>query len=225
VKIAALCFLFSNVLLVASPPCLCGQPTAQIRGVVRGPQGIVFKGVTVYLLSPERARKTETDENGKFEFLDLPVSTYELQVRQAGVVPVPAQEISISEPVVRQVSIDLQLAASDCFPKIQAAYEDRSDKTNLVGNVAEYSSSRSPVKNAAVTATHTETGTTHVVNSNEKGDFLFVGLEPGKYTLKVSHHEYSELTGIDFWVTRENLTRLPTVYMFRKNEHLVIVCQ
>lgn len=142
VKIAALCFLFSNVLFVASLPCLCGQSTAQIRGVVRGSQGIVFKGVTLYLVSPERARKTETDENGKFEFLDLPVSTYELQVRQAGVVQVPSQEISISKPAVRQVLIDLQLAASDCFPNTQAAYEDRSDKTNLVGSVAEYSSSR-----------------------------------------------------------------------------------
>ena len=50
-------------------------------------------------------------------------------------------------------------------------------------------------------------------NSNEKGDFQFVSLEPGKYTLKVSHQEYSELAGIDFWVTRENLTRLTTTYI------------
>jgi hypothetical protein len=176
-------------------------------------------------LSLEKARKTETDENGEFEFLDLPVSTYELQVRQAGVVPVPAQEIPISEPAVRQVSIVLQLTASDCFPKTQAVYEYRSDKTDLVGNVAEYSSSRNPVKNAAVIATHIETGTTHVVNSNEQGDFQFVGVEPGKYKLKISHREYSELVGIDFWVTRENLTRLPTVYMLKKNEHMVILCQ
>jgi hypothetical protein len=146
-------------------------------------------------------------------------------VRQAGAVPVPAQEISFSEPAVRQISIVLQLTASECFPKIQAAYEDRTNNTNLVGKIAEYSSSANPVKNATLTATHIETGTTHVVNSNEKGDFQFVSLEPGKYTLKVSHQEYSDLAGIDFWVTRENLTRLPTVYMFKKDEHSVIVCQ
>jgi hypothetical protein len=217
--------VFSNVLFVAPLPCLCGQSTAQIRGVVRGPQGAVLSGVTLDLLSLEKARKTETDEKGKFEFLDLPLSTYELQVRQAGFVQVPVQEISFSEPAVRQISIDLQLAASECFPKTQAAYEDRSDKTNLVGNVVELSSPSSPVKNATLTAIHLKTGTTYVVNSNEKGDFQFVGLESGKYTLKVSHHEYSELAEIDFWITRENLTRLPTAYMFRKNEHLVIVCQ
>jgi len=182
-------------------------------------------GITVSLLSVERARTTKTDESGKFEFLDLPLSTYELQVRQPGVKPVPVQEIPFSEPSVRQISIVLQLAAPECFPKIQAVYEDRTDKTSLAGKVAEYSSSASPVKNATLTATHIKTGATHVVNSNEKGNFQFVSLEPGKYTLKVSHQEYSELAGIDFWVTRENLTRLPTVYMFGKNEHSVILCQ
>jgi hypothetical protein len=63
------------------------------------------------------------------------------------------------------------------------------------------------------------------IRESEKGDFQFVSLEPGKYALKISHQEYSGLVGIDFWVTRENLTRLPTVYVFRKNEHLVIICQ
>jgi Carboxypeptidase regulatory-like domain len=70
------------------------------------------------------------------------------------------------------------------------------------------------MKNAAITGTQIETGTTHVANSNEKGEFQFDGLPPGKYTLKVSHQEYSDLDRIDFWVTRENLTRLPTVLLF-----------
>ena len=224
-KIAGLCLFFSNAFLVVFPSCAYSQSTAQIKGVIRGPQSAVMAGVTLNLLSVERARTTKTDESGKFEFLDLPLSTYELQVNQAGVKPVPAQEISFSEPTVRHVSIVLQLAASECFPKIQAAYEDRIDRTNLAGKIAEYSPSASPVKDATLTVTHIVTGATHVVNSNERGDFQFVSLEPGKYTLKVSHQEYSELAGIDFWVTRGNLTRLPTVYMFRKNEHSVILCQ
>jgi hypothetical protein len=221
-KIGGLClFMFS----VAFPACVYGQSSAQIKGVIRGPQSAVIAGVTVNLLSVERARTTKTDESGKFEFSDLPLSTYELQVRQAGVKPVAVQEISFSEPVARQISIVLHLATPECLPKIQAAYEDRADKTNLAGKIAEFSSSASPVKNATLTATRIETGTTRVVNSNEKGDFQFVSLELGKYTLKVSHQKYSELAGIDFWVTRENLTRLPTVYMFGKNEHSVILCQ
>lgn len=224
-KIAGLCLFFSSLFFVVFPSCVYGQSTAQINGVVRDPQSAGFKGVTLILLSLQRARKTETDENGKFEFLDLPLGTYELQVRQAGVVQVPAQEISFSEPAVRQISIVLQLAASECFPKIQAAYEGRSDKIKLAGNIADISSPASPVKNATLTATHKETGMTYAVKSNEKGEFQFDSLEPGKYTLKVSHQEYSELAVIDFWVTRENLTRLPTIYMFRKNEHSVILCQ
>jgi hypothetical protein len=224
-KIGGLFLFFANVFFVAFPSCVYGQSTAQIKGVIRGPQSAAMAGVTVILLSEERARTTKTDESGKLEFLDLPLSTYELQVTQAGFKPVPVQEISFSEPAVRQISIVLQLAAPECFPKIQAAYEDRADKTNLAGKIAEFSSSASPVKNATLTATHIGTGTTHVAKSNEKGDFQFVSLEPGKYTLKVSHQEYSELAGIDFWVTRENLTRLPTVYMFGKNEHSVILCQ
>jgi carboxypeptidase family protein len=118
-KIAGLCLFFSNAFFVAFPSCVYGQPTAQISGVVRDSQGAAFKGVTLILLSLQRARKTETDENGKFEFLDLPLGIYELQVRQAGVVQVPAQQISFSEPAVRQISIVLQLAASECFPKFR----------------------------------------------------------------------------------------------------------
>lgn len=224
-KIAGLCLFFSSAFFVAFPSCVYGQSTAQIKGVIRGPQSTVMTGVTLNLLSVERARTTKTDESGKFEFLDLPLSTYELQVRQAGVKLVPVQEISFSEPAVRQISIVLELSASECFPPIQAAYEHRTDKTNLAGKIAEFTSSASPVKNATLTATNIETGATHVVNSNEKGDFQFVSLEPGKYTLRVSHPEYTELAGIDFWVTRENLTTLPTVYMFAKNEHSVILCQ
>jgi hypothetical protein len=129
------------------------------------------------------------------------------------------------EPVVRQVSIEVRLSTSECFPEIRASYEGRSNKTNLAGKLAEYSSSASPVKNATITATQIETGTTHVASSNEKGEFQFETLGAGKYTLKVSHKEYSDLAGIDFWVTRENLTRLPTIYTFIKNEHSVILCQ
>jgi Carboxypeptidase regulatory-like domain len=88
-KTAGIRLLFFNVFFMALQPCLCGQSTAQIRGEVLGPQGAVIIGATVNLLSLERARKTETDEKGKFEFLDLPLSTHELQVRQAGFMLVP----------------------------------------------------------------------------------------------------------------------------------------
>jgi hypothetical protein len=225
VKIAALCLLSSNFFLLASPSAVSAQATAQIRGVVRAPQVFGIAGVTVNLLSVEKARKAKTDENGKFEFLDLPLSTYELEVSQAGFAPVPIQKLSLIEPVVRQVLIEVRPSTSECLPKIRASYEGRSDRTNLAGKLAEYSSSASPVKNATLTVTNVETTTTQIVSSNEKGEFQFDSLAPGKYTLKVSRKEYSDLAGIDFWVTGENLTRLPILYLFRKDEHSVILCQ
>jgi Carboxypeptidase regulatory-like domain len=202
---------------------LITQSSAQIRGMVLDPHGAVIMGATVDLLSLEKARTTETDDSGKFEFLDLPLSTYDLQVRKAGFTRGPVQNISFGEPVVRQISIVLQLASPECLPKTHASYERPSDKTNLVGNVLDYSDGS--VKDARLTVAHKETGTTYVANSNEKGDFQFASLQPGKYTLKVSHQKYAEMAGIDFWVTRENLTRLTTLYIFRKNKHLVIICQ
>jgi Carboxypeptidase regulatory-like domain len=81
VKIAGLCLLFSNLFFVATQPCLGGQSSAQIRGMVLDPHGAVIMGATVDLLSLEKARTTETDDSGKFEFLDSPLSTYDLQVR------------------------------------------------------------------------------------------------------------------------------------------------
>jgi hypothetical protein len=203
VKIAALCLLFSNALFLASPSGVHRQSTAHIKGVVRASQGFGVPGVTVNLLSVEKARNAKTDENGNFEFVGLPLSTYELELNQPGFGRTPIQTISLFEPVVRQVSIEVRLSNSECFPMIRPSYENRSGNTNLAGKLAEYATSASPMKNAAITATQIETGTTHVANSNEKGEFQFDGLPPGKYTLKVSHQEYSDLDRIDFWLPVE----------------------
>ena len=59
-------FLASGEVLASHS--LYGKSNAQIRGVIRDPQGAVIVGATVNLLSLERARKTKTDENVNSSF-------------------------------------------------------------------------------------------------------------------------------------------------------------
>jgi len=70
-KIAGLCLFFSNVFFVVFPSCVYGQSTAQIKGVIWGPQSAVMAGVTVNLLSVERARTTKNRRKRKIRVFGL----------------------------------------------------------------------------------------------------------------------------------------------------------
>jgi hypothetical protein len=46
----------------------------------------------------------------------------------------------------------------------------------------------------------------HVARSNDRGEFQFIDLEPGKYVLRAAHADYMDGVGTGLRITRENLT-------------------
>jgi uncharacterized protein (DUF2141 family) len=216
--------VFSSLLLAVSLPCLFAQSAAQITAVVLDPAGGFVSDASVSLFSLEKAREARTDSRGQFAFVDLPPGSYELQVKQAGFKTVSDVSIRVTGAPLPPISIALQLESMDCgYPQLTASYPKRSGKVNLVGTVKDFSAGF--VKNATLTVALLESGRGQAAKTNEKGEFQFTNLPPGKYTLKVTHEDYSERSGIDFWITRENLTRLTPIYTFRKDQHTVILCQ
>jgi hypothetical protein len=84
-----------NVLTrLAAISCLCllgqtllwGDVTANISGVVKDPSGALIPGVTVTALHTETGIKVEVQTNaeGFYEFLSLPVGHYDIEAQQQG---------------------------------------------------------------------------------------------------------------------------------------------
>jgi hypothetical protein len=216
--------VFSILLLAVSLPCLFGRSAAQITGVVLDPAGGIVADASVSLFSLEKVREARTDARGQFAFVDFPPGNYELQVQHAGFKTVSEASIRVTGTPVPQISITLQVESMACgYPPLTASYPVRSGKVNLAGTVKDVSAGL--VKNATLTLAPLESGRGQAAKTNENGEFQFANLTPGKYTLKVTHEDYSERSGMDFWIARENLTRLTPIYVFRKDESRVIVCQ
>ena len=188
--------------------------------------GAVVSGASLRLVSLDKVREAKSDEAGKFEFTDLPPGTYDLRVSSPGFRAKTVEDLNVGAAGLPPLSITLQIALSGCGDtrsNFNPSYEKRSDDENLVGIISDFWTG--PLKHATVTVTLLKTGRTRIAATGERGEFQFVGLEPGKYALKVDHAHYVEQSGIDFWITAQNLTKFTTIYIFKKFEHRKINCE
>src|SRR5258708_9747081 len=74
-KIAGLCLFFSNVFFVVFPSCVYGQSTAQIKGVIWGPQKAVMAGTLSYPMSAGNVRARKKNNSGTIAIFGTPIST------------------------------------------------------------------------------------------------------------------------------------------------------
>jgi hypothetical protein len=192
--------------------------------VVTDLAGGIVSDASVTLFSLEKVREARTDRLGQFAFVDLPQDIYELEVKHPGFKTVLLGSIKVSDAPLPQISTTLQLEWPSCGDfQPTASYPERSGNVNLTGTVKDYSAGF--VKNAALTLTHLGSSRTQSANTNENGEFQFADLAPGKYTMKVTREDYSEASVTEFSVARKNLTTLTPIYVFRKDDHRIIICQ
>ena len=213
-------------LLMMVPPSIAAPTTLHIEGVVLDKMGGVIPGASVRLISKEMVRETTTDQTGHFAFASLPSGKYDMQVSHDGFKSIIEQDLQFSEDSTNPISITLQLAPSGCsaetqFPTI--SYKARSGKDNVVGLVHDLFDG--PLVGAAVTITTETTKKPRLAMSGADGEFRFKELEPGKYYLKVSHTNYTETPKIPIWITSDNLTQLTAIFMTKKRETRLIICQ
>jgi hypothetical protein len=210
---------FCAILLGGSLICASaagGQSGKRIVGrVVDGSGTFVQQGVTVTLFSEERVQVAKVDGDGRFEFVDIAPGSYGLEATSRGFNTARVESIQIVDKDIEGISILLTPGTGNgapyyCFLPMPlkvmqgVSYEMRSDSTNLTGTVSDYSGV--PLPDATVYLLKPN-GTRVTTTSNEKGEFRFADLEPGKYEMAAVHDGYHE-TSQRLHIARQNLTRL-----------------
>src|SRR4029077_6177291 len=127
----------------------------------------------------------------------------------------------------------LPLQRRMAMPPASAAYEERRDNVQLTGTVSEPSDLPTPRASLTLLRADPDVLLATAQNSNgdvpmkgrpfkeniiatassdEKGEFRFGDLEPGRYALKVTREGYSN-GYVRFWIARKNLTKLSRLYL------------
>ena len=201
------------------------ESTARWEGVVLDQTGGTVSGATVNLISPDKIREVKTNDLGNFEFFDIPSGMYDLTILRNGFRPYEVENFAITSSDVRPLSFTLQLESPPpCWRTPSPSYEQRMDQTNLSGTVKDANDGH--VQRVAVKITFLDTGQTHTALTGKRGEFQFRELEPGQYTLTVTHaHYWYPGKPIKFWIARENLTRFANISVLNNKTHPVFLCQ
>jgi hypothetical protein len=99
--------------------------SATIDGTVVDPSGAVVSNATVEIRNPVSAfsRTTQTDDDGKFNFSNVPFNPYHLSVSASGFSPT-AQDVEVRSVVPLNVKLTLQVAGSTTAVTVEAAGGD-----------------------------------------------------------------------------------------------------
>jgi len=211
-SIAIVFFFLTANFLFSIPNALC-QSTYIIRGRVVDESGGYIPGASVYLYSVERVLEVKADGDGRFEFPNVAKGSYELEGSYLGFER-RGLDFEIAEKVPEPFSIMLLIGGTHSYCTVlqtdggarpvgvDVSYENRSGKVDLMGLVRDELGS--PLSNVILNLVRE--GASHETTSNDKGEFTYTGLEPGKYTLHSPRAGYWDIPH-SVWVTRDNLTR------------------
>jgi hypothetical protein len=188
-----------------------GQFGTAVYGRITDQQGAAIPEATVSLYTPELVFQTESDEDGKFEIRDVGTGTFDLEARARGFRPKLIEGLQVTANGGERVSIELSIAyvPEHCGVFHTVSYTKATPgKTHLSGVVGE-GSGASPIADSEVWVRKAgQTDSVAATRTNEKGEFEFGDLEPGRYTLGASRSGYETINTQTFWVTRENQTRI-----------------
>jgi hypothetical protein len=222
-RFAFCCLLLA--LLTCAGHAAASQARTKIRGVVKDyPLKLGLPGATIYLYSEDRIRQGKSDSEGRFELADVPPGTYELQIRLRGFKSSIVERVKVENAEVGPLQFFLHIDNGECGKMFEDSYDDVKPQSGgrIAVLVRDTMDPYPPMPGANILLIRL--GETEVVakgRSNEKGEFEFKNVAPGKYVVKVSLEGYNDTTTASLWVTRENLTKT-TIYMLRTGS--LIVC-
>ncbi len=224
-------FSLLAVVCLLSPIHARSQSKGTLEITVTDNRGFPDPNATLTLVSEDRVREDKVDKSGHSEFTNLPPKGYELRVWSPSFADVIVPNIQITSEVPMVVNISQKLftppttrAEPECssfdikpLPSLGSlvAYEERVGKVNFTGSIAEEFNGK-PLSGARITLSKVGRNEKNlsIANSDENGIFEFVDLDPGRYTFAVSRDGYYPAReGFQFWVTRENLTRIGTILL------------
>jgi hypothetical protein len=187
--------------------------TAEGNGFIRDTYVIRDAHVTLYSL--DRILQATVDSEGHFRFDQVPAGVYELEVIRGGYKTV-TRNLNVADQAADQpifLKIQLRMAATgvDCYNGDSVFYDPPSATAGatLTGMVVEIKNDRSkaPITNAHVALFSADVKVSEQ-QTDQRGEFDFKSVAPGRYLIAVTHPRYRELRSSVFWVARENRTRI-----------------
>jgi hypothetical protein len=186
-----------------------------------------ISGATITLYSTRVVSQTRSDARGRFEFTEVPEGSYQLEVVGSGFAS-KTMDISVGsgKPASQPYLIALRIGNpnADCGNFDSTSYERNKaiSGRRLAGVVFEEHYSKKPLAGTVVRLFNSDGAELSAQQTNEQGEFLFLNIEPGRYSLKASHAGYNDLKTRVFWITRENQTRI-TLEPIKTG--MIVVCQ
>lgn len=190
------------------------QSKATLSGVITDAIGTQIPDATISLYSADRVMRAKSDMKGKFQFSDVPSGAYQLETTRPGFKTMKIAAIQVTgknEPL----SIRLDVAAAGpCANMNSVSYVGMAGRKLYVGMAGRkligiVLASKQPVADAEVDLVSAfGTGVLATQRSNSKGEFIFNNLTPGQYLLMVSHSGYRDERTENFWIARENITKV-----------------
>ena len=167
--------------------------TSTLRGTVTDPTGAPIPKASVGLHSAEADWDTRTDSEGKFQFIEVPPGTYELEVKSQGFTPKLLTGFTIGG--LDSVPLAIKLQVGSCPPCCGSSpgcdvaditYSDTSTKPVLKGQLFSLCK-RSVFANASVELSKMEQSKVlATARTGKNGRFQFADLDPGRYKLRFS---------------------------------------
>lgn len=196
--------------ILGSPGASAEPSPGSVTGTVFAQGGVVIPHVSIKLFSLDQLREVESDDHGKFAFTELPSGEYELQAAYPPLFETAVEDLKVGSDDIGPLSIILVSPGVPfhCGWRPPASYETRKlARVGLAGVVID--ADGGPLPGAKVVVS--ELGNTHAVAKQDvdnMGNFQFIDLPPGKYTITASVKGHWGLQGEAFWITRGTLTRI-----------------
>ncbi len=210
---SSVCFAFLAAASLICATLALGQSGFKITGIVLDASSATVPGASVMLFSEERLQGTTTaDSRGHFELTDIPRGTYGLEISRPGFHTVSFDLLEIIDRDVEAPEIKMSVGTgnSRCIGTGSVLYEKPLESASLVGTVLD-DFSGSPAPGVIVTlSSGRSSGKSEIrVTSDEKGNFSFPKMEPGRYGLEaISSRDNYLMAFASLRIPRQNLTKV-----------------
>jgi type 1 fimbria pilin len=227
VTFASIVLISSIVVSIHAQQSISG--TVSVSGEVTDPQSAAIRGARISLYSLDRILQTTSDSSGRFQFNAVPAGKYEFEALASGFKRVIKPDINVvgqrdampNKPIEIKIAMDIgeigsahpEPVRTDFLPCCcgipnSVVYEPRPpSEADALGGIVTDGSSKEPVRAAAVRLFDTADTQIAQQQTNERGEFQFKQVPPGRYRLTFQHSAYNNLGSYEFWVARENRTQ------------------